>query len=172
MGGSVTDSITMGGVCAGPDTGGFDQSIGVTKNAKDLKTSQMNDPAKYVICGDAGTMVNSLDRMSWYAYPDFCRIECASCYPTNGISWENCSWTVDCGAGDPRFQTDANYRKEHANPRHLGGSNLGFADGHAAWLNAETILFGGPPSEWLPQTSTPLLDGPGSCGFGPPNSRS
>jgi prepilin-type N-terminal cleavage/methylation domain-containing protein/prepilin-type processing-associated H-X9-DG protein len=170
-GGSVTDSIVQGGVCAGPNTGGFDQSIGVTKNAKDLKTSQIEDAAKYIVCGDAGTEVNSLDRMSWYAYPDYCRIECASCYPGGRADWVNCSDTQQCGAGVADFQLDPTYRQKHANPRHLGGSNLGFADGHASWFNAETILFGGPPSQWLPQTDTPLFEGPASCGWGPPNSR-
>ncbi len=38
--------------------------------------------------------------------------------------------------------TDPAYRKEHAHPRHLGGSNIGFADGHAQWMPAEQILFG------------------------------
>ncbi len=31
-------------------------------------------------------------------------------------------------------------------PRHLGGENLGFADGHAVWANSEAILNGMPDS--------------------------
>jgi prepilin-type N-terminal cleavage/methylation domain-containing protein/prepilin-type processing-associated H-X9-DG protein len=170
-GGTVTDSFVQG-ACGGPEAGGFDQSIGVNKTAKDLKTSQIQDPAKYVVVGDAGTIANSLDRVSWIAYPDTCRIECASCYPAGRADWANCSWTVDCGAGDPRFQTDAQYRKDHARSRHLGGSNIGFADGHAAWMAAESILFGGERwSPFIPQDIEPILQGPGTCGFGPPNYR-
>ncbi|NIR01087.1 MAG: hypothetical protein GTN78_12950, partial [Gemmatimonadales bacterium] len=30
----------------------------------------------------------------------------------------------------------------------LGGSNLGFADGHAAWWPAEKILYGGADWRW------------------------
>ena len=98
-------------------------------------------------------------------------LECASCYPGGLADWANCSWTQQCGAGDPRFQTDPNYRKQNAGTRHLGGSNLGFADGHAAWMNAEAILFGGEKwSSYIPQDE-PILLGVGTCGFGPPNSR-
>ena len=35
-------------------------------------------------------------------------------------------------------------------PRHLGGENLGFADGHAIWANAEAILNGMPDSPKRP----------------------
>jgi len=34
--------------------------------------------------------------------------------------------------------TDPGYRAKYT--RHLGGSNIGFADGHAAWWNAEAFV--------------------------------
>jgi prepilin-type N-terminal cleavage/methylation domain-containing protein/prepilin-type processing-associated H-X9-DG protein len=177
-GGTVTDTLVQG-VCGGPNSGGFDQSIGVNKTALDLKTGQMNNPSRYVVVADAGTLCNDLDRVSWIAYPDTCREECASCYPGGLADWTNCADSRECGAGDPRFQTDVQYRKDHAPSRHLGGSNIGYADGHAAWMASEMILFGGEPwnlsHDWavgLPKpTEPPLLEGPGICGWGPPNYR-
>jgi len=149
-GGSVTDTPTQGwNGCAGPETGGFDWSIGTGPRwALDTKTSQMTDPAKYPVAYDAGVTVSGADRTSWIAYPDTCRIDSVACTVNSwqcGADWENCSWTQECGAekGDPRWATDAQFRKDNARSRHLGGSNIGFADGHAAWMASEQILFSG-----------------------------
>jgi prepilin-type N-terminal cleavage/methylation domain-containing protein/prepilin-type processing-associated H-X9-DG protein len=165
-GGSITDSVTQD-QCGGPDTGGFDQSIGTVWTLTDMKTGQMTDPAKYVVCADAGTAcIQQLDRTSWIAYPDTCRIDSVACNPNCGADWANCSWSVDCGAlkGDWRWATDPQYRKDHAKARHLGGENLGFADGHAAWMSSEAILFGGENwSGYASNPDNPLLLGVGVC---------
>ncbi len=169
-GGTVTDSfVGQAGTCGGADSGGFDQSIGINKTATDQSTAALNDAARYVVCGDAGTIANSLDRTSWLAYPDTCRIEEIACNADCGADWENCTWTQDCGAekGDKRWSNDPTFRKEHAKARHLGGDNIGFADGHAKWFPAETILFGGERwSDYVPKDGQ-ILEGPGVCGFGP-----
>jgi len=172
-GGTITDSFLQRGVCAGPDTGGFDWSIGVaTWHSLDEKTSQIKDPSRKVVCADA--MVHpDIARTSWVAYPDECRLDGAGCgwySPGNTCAdWVNCSWTQDCGAGDVRFGTDPTYRKEHAGTRHLGGSNLGFADGHAAWMSSEAILFGGDEARGWGRTRAPL-EGLEVCGvFYPPS---
>jgi len=146
-GGSTTDSFVQE-TCGGPDTGGFDQSIGYPRTLYDMKTGQMSDPAKYVVVADAGPVVSGFDRTSWIAYPDTCRIDGVACTSQGwqcGADWENCSWSQECGTlqGDPRWALDPTYRKDHARARHLGGDNIGFADGHAAWMSAESILFGG-----------------------------
>jgi prepilin-type N-terminal cleavage/methylation domain-containing protein/prepilin-type processing-associated H-X9-DG protein len=144
-GGDVTDSVAQG-TCAGENPGSFQQSIGYNAEiqAHNLSVASMQDPVKYVVVADAG-IIQAFDRTSWIAYPETCRIDSVACNSGCGADWENCSATVDCGAGlgVVQFATDAAYRKENCPTRHLGGSNIGFADGHAAWFPAETILFGG-----------------------------
>ncbi len=164
-GGTITDSVKQLQM-AGPDTGGFDWSISYPWTLTDMKTSQMSDPVKYVVAADAGVEVKQLDRTSWVAYPDTCRMDSVACDETCGADWANCSATVDCGAGRGvyQFATDPQYRKDHARSRHLGGSNLGFADGHAAWMSSETILFGGENwSGYASNPDNPLIMGLGVC---------
>ncbi len=53
--------------------------------------------------------------------------------------WENCPWTQQCGIADQeKFWGDPSFRSGFT--RHLGGINLGFADGHAAWINSEKLI--------------------------------
>ena len=167
-GGSVTDTILQGwDGCGGPDTGGFDQSIGSAPRwALDGKTSMMTDPTKYPVAYDG--MASGADRTSWLAYPDVCRIDQVACAEaagrTCGADWVNCSWSTDCGpqSGDPRINLDIEYRKSFGQPRHLGGSNIGFGDGHAAWFASEAILFGG--ENWSSfGNDTDLIRGFGVC---------
>ncbi len=143
-GGSITDSAVQGS-CAGSSTGGFDRSIGVDGYLTDLKTSQMEDPVKYMVCSDAGEGPDFTWDTARVAYPDVCRIDHVACDPTCGRDWANCPDTEGCSAGIGVWQigTDVQYRKNWAKARHLGGSNLGFADGHAAWMPSEQILFDG-----------------------------
>ncbi len=169
-GGSITDSYQQIEVCAGPETGGVEFGIGVANwHSMDENTSRVNDPAKKVVCADAGAQME-LARSSWIAYPDVCRLDGAACSTAVGndrdgpcADWVNCSWTQDCGAGDKRFGTDPQYRKDHAGSRHLGGSNIGFADGHAAWMPSEAILFGGDEGHGSGRTAAPL-EGLEICG--------
>ncbi len=37
-----------------------------------------------------------------------------------------------------------------AEPRHLGGDNFGFADGHVQWLGREKVMEGEPGMRWRP----------------------
>ncbi len=165
-GGSVTDSFIQA-ACAGEDVGAFNQSIGVPRTARDLKTAQLEDPSKWVVAGEVGYDVEPL-RTSRIAYPDRYGVEKADCqYPIG--DWANCSQSVDCGANDRRFQTDVDYRKKNSWPRHLGGANIGFADGHAAWMSSETILFSGRPNTEYVKPAQVLLLGVDVCGFGPSN---
>jgi prepilin-type N-terminal cleavage/methylation domain-containing protein/prepilin-type processing-associated H-X9-DG protein len=167
-GGNVTDSLVQDAKSSDA-TGGFVETVGYPEDAIGRKTSSINDPATYVVCADAGGAPKFL-RTSEIAYPDIVGLYCAAC--SREADWANCSWTLQCGAGDPRFATDPEYRKQHAMPRHLGGSNVGFADGHAKWSLSEAILFSGQPSDYPGQTAGKtypiLFDGVQSCGFGPP----
>jgi prepilin-type N-terminal cleavage/methylation domain-containing protein/prepilin-type processing-associated H-X9-DG protein len=143
-GGSITDSVTQG-ACAGESTGGLAQAIGCPTRLQDMKTSQMEDPVRYVVAADSGQTANDVERTSNVAYPDVCRIDHAACDPTCGYDWVNCPQTQQCGGGKGVYQfgTDVEFRKTHGKARHMGGSNLGFADGHAAWMDSEAILFDG-----------------------------
>jgi len=150
-GGQVTDTITMGwNGCPTPGTGGFDQSIAVYAPNYDLSTSQITDPSRWVVCGDGGIEVEgAAQHTSILAYPEMCRLDGNGCSPICGGDWDNCSWTRSCSAlrqtagGNGEGALDPTWRKNNGHPRHLGGSNVGFADGHARWMSAEAILFGG-----------------------------
>jgi len=152
-GGSVKASIGGHVWCTPSESqGAFAMSIGVV-NYMDVSTSAINDTTKYVVCADAGMRYpNGFDDTVSIAYPDMCRMRSYGCDNTCGGDWSNCSQSQTCSplAGDhggsgPQA-TDVQWRKEHAHSRHMGGSNLGFADGHAKWMMSEAILFDGRPS--------------------------
>jgi prepilin-type processing-associated H-X9-DG protein len=136
-GGDVTDSIGQqaGNVTLSEHAGMFDGTISVTSaNNMDLKTSQINDPAWFVVGGDGtqfGTVALGISSMLY----ERCALPCG------GADWTNCPWTAECGL-DPsawdKWWTDATYRAKDT--RHLGGSNLGFADGHAGWFMADAAV--------------------------------
>jgi len=146
-GGTVTDSFAQQ-MCAVETNaatiaeGAFVQTV-ATIDWYELKSSEIGDAAKFVVCGDGG-MQNAIWSAQLLAYPEICKLACPACwYPDcagSCVNWENCSWSQSCGAGDIRFLTDLEFRKKNARPRHLGGSNIGFADGHAAWMPSESIL--------------------------------
>src|SRR5574340_352193 len=146
-GGDTTDSVAQ--ETCGAGNGRFQQSIAIPWALNEMSTSAIQDPAKQVAVADSGIESQQLDRASWVTYPDICRIDSQLCNTSCGADWVNCSWTQECGApaidhgGNGKYSSDPQYRKEHAWPRHLGGSNLGFTDGHAKWFPAEAILFGG-----------------------------
>jgi len=149
-GGDVTDSILQGR-CAGDNPGSFVQGIGYNAEIQshDFSLANMDDVVKYVVIADAG-IIMAFDRTSWIAYPETCRIDSVACNPDCGACYDVapdgcCDDSELCGAGRGvvEFAMDPAFRKENCPTRHLGGSNIGFADGHAAWFPAEAILFGG-----------------------------
>ena len=144
-GGSVTDSIgQMRNASA--DTGAFEQGIGTTTNAE-LKIAQIDDPVWFVVCADGA---GEIWMASLVAMPDACRTGCGP-YPAvaddNCCSawWAECPWTEACGPDwtmkDTFFQNPEWWKPF---TRHLGGSNIGFADGHAAWASAGRIVADSP----------------------------
>ena len=152
-GGDVTDTVTQGR--CGLGNGAFDQSIGTPCPLHDVKMSEMRNVSRTVVVLDAGISMEN-GRTSTYAYPDMSRYDqlLTSCGGGgNGGCWSDssscgnasvastCSPLSLCSGGDGRWTKDVSYRKTFA--RHLGGENVGFADGHAAWMDAETILNGG-----------------------------
>jgi prepilin-type N-terminal cleavage/methylation domain-containing protein/prepilin-type processing-associated H-X9-DG protein len=144
-GGDVTDSILQGR--ADENTKGvFRQSIGYAVNT-DMKLVAIDDLVNWVVCADAGAQ-ESVWMASLIVFPDIC---CSGCGPTGGGAgccagdWENCPWTQDC-APDYTMKPGlfGNQYAMSNYTRHLGGSNLGFADGHAAWWHAQRIVAESP----------------------------
>jgi prepilin-type processing-associated H-X9-DG protein len=177
-GGTITDSFTQHAMASNTATGGTDTEgafltgIGTNSDVKDMKTGSINDPARYVVVGDSGKHVEFWEAQG-LAWPDTCTsngcgVGLASssgpCWdPCAAADWDNCATSRVCGLSSDAYRSfimDTNYRKGFA--RHLGGSNLGFADGHAKWMAAEAINTGAEPF------ANPVLEGVCACWPGSP----
>ncbi len=171
-GGTITDSLMQGKMSWGnwgdAWIGGaksFTHSI--TYNAArctDLKMVEVQDPVNWVVCGDGGAGTYA-QNAGGYAYPDLCGLECAPCGPVCGDcwwDWDDCE--EDLGSGcepfwaHPYLVSDPSLRKPYS--RHLGGVNLGFLDGHAAWWNSDMLLAKISESEGNPQDMMGLASSP------------
>ncbi len=117
----------------------FVQSIGFNSSAMGAKFVEIRDAVNWVVCGDAGAC--------WWispgllTYPDICAIECNNCW--GWADWEICTWAADCGLYNIAENNGALLRNSDLRrpyTRHLGGVNVGFADGHAAWWNSERFM--------------------------------
>ena len=154
-GGDVTDSILQHRIAVagwrtniGSANRAFTQSIGMPEIPDNygLKLTQIEDPTWFVVAGDNGVFTLFQSAINW-AYPDMCEIGCL-CEKDHSWEFENCPWSQDC-KGTTEQRRDSEWRRTKA--RHLGGVNLGFADGHAAWLNSQYILTESP--KWSSQTA-------------------
>jgi prepilin-type N-terminal cleavage/methylation domain-containing protein/prepilin-type processing-associated H-X9-DG protein len=128
-GGTVTDSIVQV-TCGSADSNAAEMNIGWVQSY-DIKTSQIGDPSWTVVCGDSAKYVNILDVDSMLYH--FCRTGC-------GADWANCPETIECGLDASlvdRWPNDPSLRAKYV--RHLGGVNVGFADGHASWFSGEAL---------------------------------
>jgi len=174
-GGDVTDSfvqrqLAVTGMAAGQRSGAganvFAAGIGFNPSLVNLNLSRVQDASKWIAIGDAGAQMEVWE-IQRIAYPDHCGSnDCGgtSCPETCvWADWDNCSWTQNCGF-DPDndtpnshalFLTDAMVRK--AITRHMGGSNVGFLDGHAKWFLADALCTGCEPFE------DPVFEGMCSC---------
>jgi prepilin-type processing-associated H-X9-DG protein len=153
-GGSVTDSIAQQQIAASSGDRGDtsteapELTIGFTDQWMEMKTSQIDDPSWFVVCGDAArhaASINSPESLFYsacganYFQPES---SCAS------ADWAGCSFTQSCGL-DPsavdEWGGDASFRSQFT--RHLGGANVGFADGHASWWHADAFMANSPYCE-------------------------
>jgi len=143
-GGTATDTdqnVCAGGQKPGADTGAVEFGIAMFEHLHGKSLSVVNDAAKHVVVNDA---VNTpwWGMVEQMAFPDICRARWGGAVDWGcAADWGNCSWTVDCGISLDminKFWTDSTYRKQYA--RHLGGSNIGFLDGHARWMAADAII--------------------------------
>ncbi len=152
-GGAVTDSIAQQRLAGAIDAwtqnnseqNAFVQSIG-TLPWKDTgagfsglrSMSQVGDAASFVVCGDAGPWTDYYDGLGPAAYPDICAAECGNEICASA-DWANCSDAASCGLVAPKdFLSKPDLMRKYT--RHMGGSNLGFLDGHAQWAAAGQIV--------------------------------
>jgi prepilin-type N-terminal cleavage/methylation domain-containing protein/prepilin-type processing-associated H-X9-DG protein len=142
-GGDVTDSIVQQRGPGLEAPGVFAISIGWNQwQNMDKKLASIGDTVNYIICGDAAgdPTVMTPGRI---AYPDICGMECAICSVIeDGEWWDWSTCEVDPGCTPnqayPAMVTTPDLRRPYA--RHLGGVNLGFLGGHAAWWNSDGLL--------------------------------
>jgi prepilin-type N-terminal cleavage/methylation domain-containing protein/prepilin-type processing-associated H-X9-DG protein len=148
-GGDVTDSFLQQrlagsgggkGHTSNATEGAFVSAIGA-HFGYGRKLSEIDDVSHYVVVGDHTPTNMNQDEANTYAWPDICFTGCAS-PDCCAYDWENCGSSADCGSmiftyAPTDFHTNMELRKKYT--RHLGGSNLGYADGHAKWVSAEAI---------------------------------
>ncbi len=154
-GGEVTDSIVqqriatafgVSGMWQDPAHKAFVQGIGVREGYRDVKLVEVQDPVRCLICSDAGVIVSSIDSPGLLAYPDICCAECSGIAYYAWGGWpdpDGCpdgSYCPECVAIHANINWARNPDLKRASTRHLGGSNMGFLDGHAAWAHAERII--------------------------------
>jgi prepilin-type N-terminal cleavage/methylation domain-containing protein/prepilin-type processing-associated H-X9-DG protein len=146
-GGSVTDSVLQG-IKAGE--GRFIQAIGDVGHPAtglalgprncEMSISQIQDPSWFVVCADS--VWGDIEYPSAIAWPETCKTIGCGGWDCCTADWINCPDTLDCAVNHRAFWHDAQLRKKYT--RHLGGSNIGFADGHAKWMAAEAIMVESP----------------------------
>jgi prepilin-type N-terminal cleavage/methylation domain-containing protein/prepilin-type processing-associated H-X9-DG protein len=149
-GGSVTDSIVQmtHAMVTQPNADGvatksFSASIGVNGDLmyNEVKLAEIQDTVRYIVVGDTGPFLE-FGSMNGVIFPDACKTSPCICegelLDDACADWTNCEWSQDCGVGDVDFFVDAQNRKKFF--RHLGGSNIGFADGHAAFWPGEKLI--------------------------------
>jgi len=159
-GGQVTDSVlqqrtanidSLFGSGEGSQ-GVFVQNIGSgEQNFHDRKLVEFQDVAHVPVCADSGMSGDWLS-IANIAYPDICCAECAGIAPFAWVWGGYAAGINDCPTGEwcpecyemhacnvwwtaDGFDEDA----MKASTRHLGGSNIGWADGHASWIAAQTL---------------------------------
>ena len=156
-GGSVTDSTVQGGTGAGfwdeawggeAGQAAFVQSIALNGYSLiEMKVSAVDDASYFVVCSDGGPWTEALSP-GLVAYPDLCNAECGNWWCSN--SWiEPCASSIQSGCPDVwscfvNWHTSSEMlwdkTKMKKGSRHLGGVNIGFADGHAAWWSSDRFL--------------------------------
>jgi prepilin-type N-terminal cleavage/methylation domain-containing protein/prepilin-type processing-associated H-X9-DG protein len=155
-GGQVTDSILQQRLStarswltgSGDDAvhKAFVQSIGMDEELVGLKMVEVQDAAHHPICADAGVDVWSPSSPAMLAYPEMCCAECAGISPgdwsdeTTDCYQNQLADCPECRLMHASYQWLADPDRRNMSTRHLGGSNIGFLDGHASWMKAEAII--------------------------------
>jgi len=194
-GGEVTDSIvqqrsavpgTTWGQAGEAANKAFVQTIASDEqNLYGVKLVQLQDVVSVPLIADGGFNRNFLS-VGTMAYPDVCCQECAGIAP---FMWEwggqaaginDCpdgSYCADCmnlhapNAWWGPNGYDVKLRK--ATARHLGGINLGWADGHASWVDSQRLVSMSEngdleASAWICAPFTSAEGFAANCGTPPP----
>jgi prepilin-type N-terminal cleavage/methylation domain-containing protein/prepilin-type processing-associated H-X9-DG protein len=156
-GGAVTDSLVQDALAHDIWAGGqegqtankaFVQSIScMSDDLSGKKLAQIGDTVNYVGVYEAGPWIDSISDAG-AAWPDICVVYCGNsvCGWSGGADgWDVMSDPDCCGSTyqivapfNGAFLSDRGLLTKYA--RHLGGVNLGFLDGHAAWWKSEAIM--------------------------------
>jgi prepilin-type N-terminal cleavage/methylation domain-containing protein/prepilin-type processing-associated H-X9-DG protein len=157
-GGAITDSFVQGPAWNAEEQIDqekvFRQSIGLNGGTFEgfasnwsMKLVEVADPVNFVICGDGSWKANH-DWMTieLAAFPEICQLGCSGAEIANWcdwMDWEACAeWAGDCkdlyAPNNGAFLNNPSLRAPYS--RHLGGVNLGFLDGHAAWWHSERLV--------------------------------
>jgi prepilin-type N-terminal cleavage/methylation domain-containing protein/prepilin-type processing-associated H-X9-DG protein len=146
-GGTMTDSRAINAACptaASLDTGAVELDIQSSETVNyEMKTSQIDDAARYLVVAERGIQ-GDWWAVEQVAFPEGCRLRwgerkmvatCGNCDSGYAIDTRGC--TVAKSAID-KFWNDGTWRSTWT--RHLGGNNIGFADGHAQWMPADAMV--------------------------------
>ena len=161
-GGEVTDSIVqyrsaVPGAIWG-ETGdvahkAFVQTIATNEQVLyEMKLVEFNDPVHVPVIGDGGFNRNFFS-VGTLAYPDICCAECAGVMPIGG-GWGGqaaglnpcpdgsyCPECMNAHAVNAWYSSDGyDVKLRKASTRHLGGVNIGWADGHASWVDSQRLV--------------------------------
>ena len=151
-GGSVTDSILQqqnaGTLSRWGETTGAIKSFEQTyatgeENFYGMKLVNFQDVVSVPVIAD-GALHPTWLSIATIAYPEIC---CAECSGILGLQWygdtacpsgEWCDEACFAVHATYAWAEDNNVRK--MSTRHLGGNNVGWADGHASWVDATRFL--------------------------------
>jgi prepilin-type processing-associated H-X9-DG protein len=154
-GGAVTDSMSQA-MMAGPGTQGMAElteahkafTMGLSnaeQNFYGTKMVEFNDVAHVPVVADGGLKAGFVSPATM-AYPDICCPECAGVAGAGAWSWitTGCpdgTYCPECSNlhAPVLFFNESPDAWKRAGERHLGGSNIGWADGHATWVPAQRL---------------------------------
>jgi prepilin-type N-terminal cleavage/methylation domain-containing protein/prepilin-type processing-associated H-X9-DG protein len=143
-GGTVTDSIAQNMAASG-GTGWTEVTLAYTQ-LQDVKTAQIGDPTYCVVCGDSTQYTNILGWQNLvYSIWSFCD---TTSHPECGILSSDL---------EAQWNADPSFRSKYS--RHMGGGNVGFADGHAKWWTGPALEAATPYCDCACPTQTILKDG-------------
>jgi prepilin-type N-terminal cleavage/methylation domain-containing protein/prepilin-type processing-associated H-X9-DG protein len=157
-GGVITDSFAQGRMVSDYNIAAaekyFAQSIGLNIEDNDaLKLAAVEDTVSFVICGDCGMYPENWN-LGNLAYTDMCAVECSNCW--GWADWETCistyadpgcdqyvqtispAWKGGWAEADGYYLNNRDALRQYA--RHLGGTNIGYLDGHASWMNSDALV--------------------------------
>jgi prepilin-type N-terminal cleavage/methylation domain-containing protein/prepilin-type processing-associated H-X9-DG protein len=144
-GGTATDTLVGAEGCpgsAGTSTGAMEVDYVTPHEAGqdvDKSMSAIQDATRHIVVAERSYRSNYYS-IEHIAYPEICRVMWGRVVDRGGCN--GCTDYVDICTIDPtqisKFWSDGTWRNKFT--RHMGGNNLGFADGHARWWPADAMM--------------------------------